>query len=212
MRAIEFAKARSFFAPGLKELAVRIEFQDARVVGRFLAVAIGHEDIAIESDRDFGWLVEGIQAGSGDAGLPKSHQNLAVLIEFKHLLPLAVLQPVVGNPQISVVVHANLVRADEQALTKTLEKFPGGLEFEDGIEWGIGAVGSARTHGAAAIDGPDVAVRTYRNARGRAPFSTVGQSAPAHACKIRIRQVVARAERRHRWRLLRLCLHVCGRS
>src|SRR5205085_6479043 len=137
VRAIEFAKARSFFAPGLKELAVRIEFQDARVVGRFLAVAIGHEDIAIESDRDFGWLVEGIQAGSGDAGLPKVHQNLAVLIEFKHLLPLAVLQPVVGNPQISVVVHANLVRADEQALTKTLEKFPGGLEFEDGIEWGI---------------------------------------------------------------------------
>src|SRR5690242_10523208 len=45
--AIKFADGRSFFAPGLEELAVGIEFHDAGVGVGLLAMTVGDEDVAI---------------------------------------------------------------------------------------------------------------------------------------------------------------------
>src|SRR5881398_3393065 len=61
VRAVEFADARALFAPGFEELTVGVELHDARIGGRLLSVAVGHKNVAVRSNSDFGGLVEGIQ-------------------------------------------------------------------------------------------------------------------------------------------------------
>ena len=85
MRAVEFARIHPFFAPGLDELAVFVELDDARVAHRGAAarVAVGDEDVAVRRDRDFGGCVEKfVIGGPGDALLAERHQYLAVFVEL----------------------------------------------------------------------------------------------------------------------------------
>jgi len=202
VRAVELADACSFLTPGLEELAVCIEFHDASIVGGFLAVAVGYEDVAIRSNGDFGGLIKGIETRASNASLSESQQDLTVVVELEDLLPLAVLYSVVGNPEMAVVVYGDFVRTYEQSLAKALQELAGGIELQNGIERRLSAVGAARTVRSAAIDGPDVAIRTDGDAGRGAPFSPAWEHSPAHSGKIGIWEIVASAKGRSRRRLL----------
>src|SRR5207245_2921444 len=100
-----------------------------------------------------------------------------------NLVAPAVFNPVIGDPQIAIGVDNYFVRADEQPMTKALEEFAGGIEFEDGVERGAGTVCASRPGDATAIESPDVAIPAEGDASRRAPLPSVGQLAPAHAGK-----------------------------
>src|SRR5882672_10219426 len=56
MRRVELARSRALLAPGLDELAVLGEFDDARV--GVAAMAVGDEDVAVRRDQHIRWRVE----------------------------------------------------------------------------------------------------------------------------------------------------------
>src|SRR5690349_6007990 len=156
-------------------------------------MAVRHKDVAIGGNGDFRWLIERVEPRAGNTGLSERQKNLAILIEFENLLAFAVLDAVVGNPEVAVAVHTNLVGTDEESPAKAFDELSGRFEFQDRIERGAGAVCAARTERATTIDGPDVSIGTQGDAGSRAPFSAVRELAPAHARKIGIGKIVARA-------------------
>ena len=81
-----------------------------------VAVAVGHEDVAVRRDDDVGRLIEEIGTGAADARLAERHQHLAVGAELEDLMALAVLAARVGHPEVAVAVHGRAVREDEHAL------------------------------------------------------------------------------------------------
>src|SRR5207249_8621716 len=114
------------------------------IVRRFLAVSVSHENIAVGSNRDFGWLVKSIQTGSRHSGFAKSQNDFAALVEFEDLLAPAVFDSVVGHPEIAVVVYGNLVWTHKQSFAKALQELAGGIEFKNGMERRVGGIGAAR--------------------------------------------------------------------
>src|SRR5262245_28861795 len=81
---------------------------------------------------------------------------------------------VIGNPEITVLVHSQFVRADEQSCAKTFQQLALGVELEYRCDRRIGAsaCGAASSERAAAIHDPDRSVRRHRHARARAPFAS----------------------------------------
>src|SRR5262249_7480480 len=137
VRAVEFAAGPASLAPGLQELARLVELDDTRVVRCLATVAVGDEDVTVFRDSHIRRLVERhvvADAVAFDAGLPERHQHLSVLIELEHLLSLAAADAVVGHPDESFRVDADLVRADEQPGAEALEELSGRIELQNRIE------------------------------------------------------------------------------
>ena len=71
--------------------------------------------------------VELILSGPGDAFLSERHQHFAIrATEFEHLMAA-----VVGNPEIAVLVHRQLVRARRTSRAKVFQQLAGRVELED---------------------------------------------------------------------------------
>src|SRR4029453_8548536 len=109
---VELTRTHTLPAPGLDELAVLVEFHDARVADGCAAarVAVADEDVAVRRYRDLGWGVELIQTGSRNTLLTEGQQNLAVLTELEDLMGA-----VIRHPKVAVFIDGQLVRADEHA-------------------------------------------------------------------------------------------------
>src|SRR5271154_4496352 len=69
VRVIEIAGRRSFVTPRLDEAAILGEFDDAGVIRRIAAMAIGNKNIAICRDRHTGRSIEGIGTTPADPHL-----------------------------------------------------------------------------------------------------------------------------------------------
>src|SRR5689334_16010769 len=120
MRLADLPRPRSLLAPFLHEGAVLAELDHAVVLA--VAVAVGHEDVAVRSDDDVGRLIEEVRPRSADARLAKRHQHLALWAELEYLVPLARFSARVGHPQVAVAIDGGAVREDEHALTPRLEQ------------------------------------------------------------------------------------------
>jgi len=142
-------------------------------------VAVGNKDVAVESNGGLGRLIEGVETGTSHTGLPECEQELAILVEFENCWPLPSFMPLSAThrlPSWSTVICG----ADEEPVAEFLEELAGGVEFEDGVERGAGAVSALRARDATAIESPDVAIQTGGDPGRGAPLSSVG-SGPTHA-------------------------------
>ena len=201
MRHIELARSHAFSSPRLDELSIFIEFHDSGVARRSAssAVSISDEDVAVRRDRNFGRLVEFIEIRSGNTRLAERHQESTVRAELQDLLPFSPSRAVVGNPYIAVSIHGDFVRTDDHTPTKALQQLSGRVKLKNWIKRRIGTRSATRPRSAASINRPDgFSVRSRRNTSCRSPFPSIRQLSPVHPGSKRIRQIVARAEKRHR--------------
>src|SRR4029453_5871515 len=138
-------------------------------------MAVGHEDIAVGSDRDAGRSVEQIRSRSTNARRAERHQHLALRADLEDGLPdrdaLRVLRRHpedrfvrvrIRRPDVAGSAPGESVRLPKETDTEALEKPPGGANLENR---GVG-VSAIQTRGVAGglvvettMEDPDVAVR-----------------------------------------------------
>src|SRR5262249_5736978 len=98
-------------------------------------MSIADEDVAVRGDRDFGWRVELIVAGAGNAFLSERQQYFSIsATKLEHLMAA-----VVGHPEIAVLVDGELVRAHKQTGAKTFQQLARCVELEDRRDGHVGA-------------------------------------------------------------------------
>src|SRR5580704_18476653 len=129
MRRVDLARPRALFPPGLDELAVLVEFDDAGI--GVAAMPVADKDIAIGRDQHRRRRVELVRTAAGDALLAERHQHLAVRAELEDLVALAVLALAVGDPDIALRIDKNAVREHEHAGAEACDQLAGGIELED---------------------------------------------------------------------------------
>src|SRR4030095_11775210 len=95
-------------------------------------VAIGHKNVAIRRDDNVTRPAEGVGALGCDTGLPQRHEQLSILAELEHLMPLPVLALGVGDPDIALAIDGHAVRLHEHVSTEALHHFTGARETEEG--------------------------------------------------------------------------------
>src|SRR5215475_13019711 len=120
VRGVELARSGSLLAPGLDELAVLGEFDDARV--GVAAVSVADENITIGCDQNGRRCVERVRGVARRSGLTEREQNLAVLALG------------VGSPDVAVAVDKDTVRKHEHSGAEALHKISRSVEFEHRIE------------------------------------------------------------------------------
>ena len=99
MRNPELAGPAALGAKRLDELAVLAELQHA-----VIAITVGNEEVAVLRDQHIGGLVEGVGAIARDAILAQRHHQLAVGLEFLHLMRAGI-----RDPDEAVAIHAERV-------------------------------------------------------------------------------------------------------
>src|SRR5262249_36885771 len=117
--SVKLTGSAAFFAPGLNELSFVGEFHDAGIA--VAAMPVSHEDISVGSDDHVRRLIESIGTVSGNSGLAQGQQYLAFRAELDDLMPLTISSLRIGDPNVSLLLHEDTVREDEQTLTETLQ-------------------------------------------------------------------------------------------
>src|SRR5579862_646464 len=159
-------------APLLYKLPVFREFHDSSVA-RSGSVAVRHKDVAIRRHYDPVRLIKCVRAVSGDACLPKRHQNFPVWTELDDLLALAVFSGVIGRPDVSFLVDIHAVRDDKHARAQALDKFAGGVKLKN---WSQRRVGTGIA--AAPLGNPDISFRIDGDGVCRSPLPPVRKWLP----------------------------------
>lgn len=129
----ELAGGSAFAAPGLDEVTVLIELEDAGVAHGTWGVALCEEEVAVAAEGDFVGLIE--EAGSGgfipSAGFAfgaEGHEDFAGGVEFDEDVGAAV-----GDPDVAVGIDAHGVGTiSKQAFAEGAEHFAVFVEFGDG--------------------------------------------------------------------------------
>src|SRR5215475_261927 len=137
MRRIELAGRRAFLSPSLYELAVLIKLHNTRV--GVAAMSISDEDIAVWCGDHIGRLIEGIRAVAGNPGFSKREEDLALVAELDHDVPLprgfwiicAARRNAVGHPNVPFLVYVNAVRKNEHAGAEAFDQVPVFVKLED---------------------------------------------------------------------------------
>ena len=154
---------------------------------RAVAMAVGHEQVAVGGLDDVGRLVEEVGPGAAHPGLAQPHQHLAVGAELDRLVALAAAAAGVGHPQVAAAIHRAAVREVHQALAEAAQQPPGAVEDQDRR---LVAAFAGVVH--AAVDDEDLAVgRRLDGGHGR-PLHARRQLAPVAGRAVGLRQVVAR--------------------
>ena len=189
MRIAELAGLCTRRAPGLDEVAFAVEFDDAVVAARTMAV--GDEDVTIGSDQHIGRLIEYIVAVARNARLAKAHEHVAVRAELPYLMATISFATGIGYPDVAVGINMQAVWPRDQPGTEALEQIALSVELQNRID--ILATDAAVLP--AALANPDRAVDAGIDRARRAPLPALRQLAPAIARPVRmlLRQRLRRA-------------------
>ncbi len=201
VRNVHLARGRALHAPGLDELAVPVELDDARVGVLPVddAVSVADEDVAIGRDQHRRRRVELVRRVTRNAGLAQRQQHLALRAELEHLMALAVLAEPVGDPDVAFLIREDAMREDEHAGAEGLDQAARHVEVQY-----RGQIGAGARVRPAALGNPDAgAARINRDAGRGAPAAPFRQVRPVLDRVVRIRQRVER--------LLRPCHRLADR-
>ena len=105
-------------------------------------MSIGDNDVSVRRDGARGWADEGVLPCSRDPRVSEAHQQFSVLGELVELKTTSRRRGIVAKwatiacPEISVVIHAEPMRLDNQAVSEALcDRTVGG----DVVDRGLGA-------------------------------------------------------------------------
>src|SRR5450755_3336188 len=152
MRCFELPRAAAMPAPLLDELAVLVELDHASVALAFL-MSVGDKDVSCGRDDDCIGLMQGVRTVARHPWFPKRSQQLAAAVELQHVIPNALSDVTVGDPQVIGLVDKKAVREQQLCRAKCLDELAVRVEFHDRVELAAGAI--IRT---ASINDPDMAL------------------------------------------------------
>src|SRR5258708_1567412 len=172
MGIVELAGTLAGLAPLLDELAGMVELhpphlQIRRDKGRDRGMAVGDENIAVRRRDHIAGRLEMAVIVAALARGAQPHQDLAGWRKLNDLQSLAAVlaDGAIGNPDIAVTIDMQAMGEHEQPGADALDRFAGGhVELDDGR-----VVGAVATIGAAAVDGPDLAMRATLDPGARTP-------------------------------------------
>src|SRR6267378_1646800 len=130
MRYVELPRAGPLLSPHLDEFSILRELHDAVVA--VPAMPVRDKNIAIWSNCHSGRHIECVRTISGDSRLAESHQHFSIRAELEDLLAFSGGSLPISDPDVSILIHREPMRKQEHALANTLQKFAGGIKFEDG--------------------------------------------------------------------------------
>src|SRR5436190_1556658 len=172
MRFVKVARGRTFFAPGLDELSILGELNDAGI--RIAAMSVRHEYVAVRGNRDIARPIECIRSGAGNARLAEGEQHFSLWTELNYDVTLAVFAFRVGDVYIAVAVEAEPVRKNEHPGAEAPEQLAGLIKCKNRIELRIVAACAATT-----FENPYRAIAIHIDCACRAPRAARWKLRPA---------------------------------
>ena len=111
--------------------------------------------------------------------VPSVMQEFSFGGEFENLMALALFALDVGDPYISIRIDGDAVRHYHQAAAEIVQQFAGLVEFENGVELGVGAGAGDEPFAPASFGYPDVAAFVDGHSAGGTKGSSFGNFEPA---------------------------------